>query len=638
MTDPTAAISGPLAGEYEILGELRGITDATEYRARRRADAQEVLIRVWSGSTVKTREALPQFAADARLLVGLRHPAIAPVLAAEWLTDDRLAVVYEYLPLPTLEEQVDRGEEFSFPRLAAILRGINGALEWAREQKVVHRGVTLESLYLEPGSDRGIITFVNGPVPVGGVLDPTTDARTLAALAWEVLTRSEQAVEGETLAEMRPDLPKRLVDQTERLREATRPDASLPDAETYVASIAMAEALKQVETEAAETETALRSEERSVREQLEAERRDHERKITEEREKFAAERAALLAAVTKERESLLAAAAKEREELAAAATREHEELVRAVQRERDELARLRDDLERSVLREREQIAAMRQELLDAGLEPPEGLGIVAPTLVMPVVPQLGRIAKRNDVREVPTTVRETADVTSAETERVAGPTPVKRTPRPFAAATRPTPAVDSAPGSEEVAPGERRRTLLWASGAGGLLLVGVVAALVWHGEPAWSKHTTTPASAGRPAAVATRALTVDSAAGAIATDSARQDSVARDSAAVADSIASARAAARERARQRAADSVAAAHREAARRDSIAAAQDPFAIPIAPPRRDSSAAGARTDSAAMTRPPAVAPVTRTQPPAPRLTPRRDTARAAPDTTRVPPPQP
>lgn len=633
---PPAPAQGPLADEFDILGELRGIDDATEYRARRRSDGMEVLIRVWRGSTTKMREGLPQFAADSKLLVSLRHPGVAPVLDARWISNDQLAVIYEYQSLPTLEEQVDRGEELSFPRLAALLRGVNGALEWAREQKIVHRGVTPESMLLEPGSDRVLVTFVNGPMPVGGVLDPTTDARTLAAIAWEVLTRSEKAIEGETLAEMRPDLPKRLIDQTERLRQATRPDPSLPDAETYVASIAMAEALKQVETEAAETEQTLRSEERSVREQLESERREHERKITEEREKFAAERAALLAAVTREREALQAAAAKEREELAAAAAREHEELTRAIERERNELAKLRDDLERSVIRERDQLAAMRQELLDAGLEPPPGLGLVAPALVLPRVPSFGRVAKRNDIAEVPKTVHDTAEVTAAATTRAAGSAPVKsRTPLPFPAARRPRTEEEAgvATITDEPRPGNRRR-ILWASGAGGLVVAGVIAALVIRGhaeQPIELRNlgTARPTTIAQPVASGPAATTIDSAAGAIATDSATTDSTARDSAAIADSIATARAAARERARRRAADSIAAA-REAARRDSVAAAQDPFALP--PAGQPGSAAAPRDTTARI-----VPPLTPRTPPPVRLTPTHDTSTARRDTGSAPPPR-
>ena len=47
-------------------------------------------------------------------------------------------------------DELATGDRFSTTRVAAILREVNGLLEWAREHNIVHRTITTDRIYLEP--------------------------------------------------------------------------------------------------------------------------------------------------------------------------------------------------------------------------------------------------------------------------------------------------------------------------------------------------------------------------------------------------------------------------------------------------------------------------------------------------------
>src|SRR5438046_10404552 len=106
-----------------------------------------------------------------------------------WFGTDACAIVIVRRDAPTLSELLSRREEeFGLQRIAAILRDTNGVLEWARSQKIVHRAVTPKTLYLEPGSDRVLISFAITALPSHGAPDAEADGASTADLARERLT------------------------------------------------------------------------------------------------------------------------------------------------------------------------------------------------------------------------------------------------------------------------------------------------------------------------------------------------------------------------------------------------------------------------------------------------------------------
>jgi hypothetical protein len=318
--EPAEALKLDQLGEaYEIIGELTGRTDARTFMGKRRADGSDVLIVVAQTPPGDEGNALSHLAADANLLASTGQRNLLSIVESQWLGTDAFAMVVERRTAPSLKELLSRREEeFGFPRIANILRDANRVLEWARSQKVVHRAITPETLFVEPGSDRVLVSFAISPLPSSGVPGPEADGRTIARLARAMLTRSPAFPEREEepLAKLRPGLAASLVEETEALLRADAASATLPDLNDYIARIAMADALKSGETHLTEARTAIEEQQRVHREQIEKERREHEQQLAAERrehERLVAEQAARF---EKESESYERELAKERKQLA----------------------------------------------------------------------------------------------------------------------------------------------------------------------------------------------------------------------------------------------------------------------------------------------------------------------------------
>jgi hypothetical protein len=258
--------------------------------------------------------------------------------------------------MPTLEDLLSRRDEaFDFPRIASVLQQVNMLLEWARTQKVVHRAVTPETLFVEPGSDRVAASFTISPLPLSGVPAAPADARTIAVLARAMLTRSPAAPEraGQPLVELRPGLPLIVAEETEALLQQSPTAVASIDVTAYIARIAMADALKSGEVHLAASQAAIVEQERLHREQIEQERRDHEQHIAAERkaheERLAEERKTHEHVVAEQ----TAKFQKERDNFEGQLTKEH----KALEREREALAKERA----AHARDREALIAAREE-------------------------------------------------------------------------------------------------------------------------------------------------------------------------------------------------------------------------------------------------------------------------------------
>ena len=351
-----------LADRYEIIGELAGRRGIRSYIARRKDTGADVLVSVFRQPEGDEGNALNHLASDANRLSESPHPNLVALHESRWLANDTLALVTDRVRHPTLEEMlIRRNEEFSCPRVAMVLRDVNGALEWAREMKIVHRHVDPSSIFVLPGNDRVMLSFVLRPLPLADMPGAEDDARTIATLARAMLTRSVADPERDQLplGELRPGLPDRLIQQTDQL---LHPDSSerTPDVSEYIATVAMAEALKRGETECAETTRKLLEEERIAREKIEGERTATEHAAAEqarlfqlERDAFATEREGILAELQKQREVL------ERERAVLARERaEHHQDRELLVRERDEHRQWADEVERAFAA---QTAALEQQ-------------------------------------------------------------------------------------------------------------------------------------------------------------------------------------------------------------------------------------------------------------------------------------
>jgi serine/threonine protein kinase len=363
MSEPTRTLDSELAAladDFEIIGEVSGGTHSKFLLAiqraapgKRRDDQRRVLIEIARPPEGDEAHALEQLASDVNLLGTLRHRRLVPVLEGRWIGDDALAVVREYVDDPTVADLLARGEPFTNTRTAAILREVHGLLQWAREQNVVHRCVATDRIFLEPMSDRVRVAFEAGALSRVRAIDQATDdVRTVVHLAMAMLIgrRTPEEMEGKSFAELRPDLPDRLHEETERLLAEPSSDSDLT---LYLALIGMADPVAEGETERDRIRAEILEEQRVEHEKLVAERADIRRIAEEERRRLAEEGEELRGAFAKEKQRLereFADAQRQIEE-------ERAEMRRTLAAERAELAAKRDALERELA---ERVAQMER--------------------------------------------------------------------------------------------------------------------------------------------------------------------------------------------------------------------------------------------------------------------------------------
>ncbi|MEO7454895.1 MAG: hypothetical protein ABIY52_01440 [Gemmatimonadaceae bacterium] len=382
---PTLDLS-PLENDYTIVGEGRASSTSRNFTAtrkdagsKRRDDLTGVQINVVSTPKGDEGNAVAHVAADTKLLSRMQHRRLIPVIEGRWLGNDAFAVVTQRINDATLADKLASRETFTNPRVAAILREVNGLLEWAREQNVVHRHVTPGDIYLEPKTDRVRVRFGVAPISRLQTLDAETeDARTIVRLALAMLTGVEdpKVFESQSLLDLRSDLPKRLCEATTELLDESRGHTA-SEITSYLSMIGMADPLFLGEEEEKRIRADVLEEQRVEREKLANERADFERQMAEQRATFeksmSDERAKFDKALTAEREKL----EKERAELTRAVASERDKHQRAIREERASLEARRTELERVVAEQRAQmektatedrraIEKLRSELKHAG--------------------------------------------------------------------------------------------------------------------------------------------------------------------------------------------------------------------------------------------------------------------------------
>jgi hypothetical protein len=369
-----------LADDFDIVGEL-GAAPGTRFLIatrktvddKRRDESGRVIIEIVTPPKGDESHALDHVASDTKLLSTLRHRRLVPIIEGRWIGDDAFAVVREQVDDPSVADLLARGDPFTNVRTAAILREVHGLLQWAREHDVVHRRVTTDRVFLEPTSDRVRVSFAAGPLQRVSPIDPTTaDVTTVVRLAVAMLSGGSRPedTEEQSFAELRPDLPERLHEETERLLKEPATDHDLT---LYLALIGMADPVAEGETERDRIRAEVIEEQRVEREKLANERAELERHIEEERQKLVAEGEELRAAFEKEKETLQREFAAAQRLIAA----ERTEMQRIITEERAELSKKRDalerlageriaEIERAAEADRATIEALRERIQTAG--------------------------------------------------------------------------------------------------------------------------------------------------------------------------------------------------------------------------------------------------------------------------------
>jgi uncharacterized protein YecT (DUF1311 family) len=221
-----------LEQDYEILTELRRSGESRTYLARHLGLNRDVTITVVHAADAADFQMLTQFAADTRILAKARHPNIIPIIEGRMLANDTFAVVRARVRGSTLDELVSEVGPLPLPR--AALQDIFSALEWARKGGIFHRQLSPDDVVFQQGSGRVLLAFDPSNPTVDASWDRCADARTVGRLAWQMLAgRRSDEPDAKTLAALRPDLPRRVVEETMALLNCRR-EGPAPNIPAYI--------------------------------------------------------------------------------------------------------------------------------------------------------------------------------------------------------------------------------------------------------------------------------------------------------------------------------------------------------------------------------------------------------------------
>src|SRR5678815_420399 len=175
-------------------------------------------------------------ASDAELLSSRRHAHVIPVIEGRWLGDDAFAIVRPRTRGSTLTQLISALGTIPTQRMSGILEQVHNALEWARTNDIVNRSVSPDDIVLQQGSGRVLVAFGRDPEATE-LPNACDDVRTVGQLAWAMLAGGPPAAAPtRPLAERRPDLPPRIIQETEALITCDR-DGAPPDVNAYLVSL-----------------------------------------------------------------------------------------------------------------------------------------------------------------------------------------------------------------------------------------------------------------------------------------------------------------------------------------------------------------------------------------------------------------
>jgi alpha-tubulin suppressor-like RCC1 family protein/tRNA A-37 threonylcarbamoyl transferase component Bud32 len=202
-----------LDAEYEILRELGRGGTAVVYLARDRELDREVAIKVIRATYVEDEGAAARMIREARTASLLQHPNIVMLYGTRRLGDGSLALVMQYARGRTLKTEVRTRGPLPFEDVERIVRDVAAALDCAHRQRIVHRDVKPENIYLDdetggarlsdfgiarpwdadcsltlPGMAIGTPAYMSPEQIDGNAVDGRSDIYSLGLVAYEMLT------------------------------------------------------------------------------------------------------------------------------------------------------------------------------------------------------------------------------------------------------------------------------------------------------------------------------------------------------------------------------------------------------------------------------------------------------------------
>jgi eukaryotic-like serine/threonine-protein kinase len=144
---------GETVGDYRLLKWFGGGSFGNVYLAEHLHDHTQVAIKVLAMRLTYPRD-LRSFLNEARTF-RLRHPHIMPLLDFGLSRQDEPFLVMDYAPNGTLRDRHPKGSRVPLPTVVDYATQVGSALQYAHDQRLVHRDVKPENLLLR--SDRVVL-------------------------------------------------------------------------------------------------------------------------------------------------------------------------------------------------------------------------------------------------------------------------------------------------------------------------------------------------------------------------------------------------------------------------------------------------------------------------------------------------
>jgi len=144
-----------VAGRYRVIDLISRGGMGSVYRGWEHGLERHVAIKMLAPSRCRDAEDRGRFRREARILAGLAHPGIVPVLAIG--EKDACWFSMPYLSGGTLAAELDRTPKLDEQRIRAILLQLADALAFAHDHQVVHRDLKAENICFD-ASGRVVLT------------------------------------------------------------------------------------------------------------------------------------------------------------------------------------------------------------------------------------------------------------------------------------------------------------------------------------------------------------------------------------------------------------------------------------------------------------------------------------------------
>jgi serine/threonine protein kinase len=212
-----------LERDFALVRELGRGGSSVVYLARERALGRDVAVKLIRPSHLFDESAIARLEREAQTVGRLQHPNIVTLLGTRHLGEHGLALILQYVPGQTLKDRIREDGPLPFKEAESVLRDVALALAYAHRQRIVHRDVKPENVYLDedagiarladfgiarvwdsdsgltlPGEAIGTPAYMSPEQVDGRDLDGRSDVYSLGLLGFEALS-GRQPWAGETL-------------------------------------------------------------------------------------------------------------------------------------------------------------------------------------------------------------------------------------------------------------------------------------------------------------------------------------------------------------------------------------------------------------------------------------------------------